>query len=192
MSKKDNINIYRKGIVVLLIVILLFALEKMKSGHETYIAQKGVIENKTSARAVIIRKEKVYFSNSSGEVKFFFDKGDKVSAGTLIAEQYIDEDAKETGESIEAINQMITLKSINQGYAKNTIENNYEKIENDLQIMAYKNNGSEVSEYIKETNSENYAYRNYERYTYEDLKKMKADLERSLKERKKSYYSEIS
>ena len=95
MAKKNNIRKYKKpininiGIIIfgmIFLYILAFGIFRyFKSSHiSAYEVAKGSLSTNSKYNALIIRNEKLFTANSSGNVNYYAREGSKVSFGEPI------------------------------------------------------------------------------------------------------------
>ena len=99
-KNKNNSNIVKVLIVLLLISFILYYIDNLKVNIDSYTAEIDILEEKIKTKAVVIKDEKVYFSDYAGNVKYYFEEGDRVKKGALLATIYLNSQASKINEEI--------------------------------------------------------------------------------------------
>lgn len=85
MAKKGfGIKNFFFSFVIVCIVIYIF--QNINGAVKTVVAEKGVLEDIVSAKGIVIKDEEVLTAATGGNVKFYYNDGDKVSKGLLVGD----------------------------------------------------------------------------------------------------------
>jgi putative membrane fusion protein len=189
-KNKNNSNIVKVLIVLLLISFILYYIDNLKVSIDSYTAEIDILEDKIQTKAVVIKNEEVYFSDYSGSVKYYFEEGDRVKKGALLATIYLNNQASKINEEVDKIEKAIISKESNLDS-----ENNVEilkNIEEEIQNLILENNKEEALKIIEAYKNQVNYKNEYTNLSLEELKEKKEALISSLSENNINIYSQKS
>lgn len=190
-KKKKKTNFYNFILFLVFISFIIYLIDNWKITQETYIVYDDVLENSIEVESVIIKDEKIVFSNSHGSATFFKDSGERVKSGSLIAQQYSDNNSKNMSDEIKIIDEIINIK---QGIKKTNISAGnayFNEIKIEIQDAILQENYEAALLAINGLNSDEYndKYYAYENYSVNELISLKESLRKNISSDKISYYS---
>src|SRR6056297_2548223 len=189
-NKKNNSNIVKVLIVLLLISFILYYIDNLRVNIDSYTAEIDIMEDKITTKAILIKDEDIYTSDYAGNIKYYFEEGERVKKGSLLATIYLNAQASKINEEIDKIERTIISKE-NNLENENSIEiiNNLEK---EIQNLIIENKKEEafrrIEAYKKEANFKN----EYTNLSLEELKEKKQNLILNLSENNVNIYSQSS
>ncbi len=189
-NKKNNSNIVKVLIVLLLISFILYYIDNLRVNIDSYTAEIDIMEDKITTKAILIKDEDIYTSDYAGNIKYYFEEGERVKKGSLLATIYLNAQASKINEEIDKVERAIISKE-NNLENENSIEiiNNLEK---EIQNLIIENKKEEafrrIEAYKKEANFKN----EYTNLSLEELKEKKQNLILNLSENNVNIYSQSS
>ncbi len=122
--------------VLLILYIGYHLLKDLGDDVETVQNQLVTVEQTLTLDGYIMRDETVLYSPVSGGISCLYDEGEKVSAGTVVANIYSGDDSSLIRENIMSIDQKITLLE-NSNIADNILVSDTNAIDRELQDLFY-------------------------------------------------------
>jgi len=189
-KNKNKSNIVKVLIVLLLISFILYYIDNLKVNIDSYTAEIDTLEEKIKTKAIVIKDEEVYFSDYAGNIKYYFEEGDRVKNGALLATIYLNSQASKINEEIDKIERAIISKESNLDS-----ENNVEVInciEEEIQNLILENNKEEALRIIEAYKNQINYKNEYTNLSLEKLKEKEKVLISSLSENNINIYSRKS
>lgn len=192
MAKKKNFGLKNFFFSLAAVCLSFYIFQNINGSIETMVAENGTLEDVIKADGIIIKDEKVYTSSVDGSVTYYYDDGDKVKEGQLVADLSTDTNAAKINKQIVEIQAAIDSN-------KNTSSNNtvptqeiLSTYENEIQANILNNELSDMYNLVGQvnTNEDITAFSsNYAGYDAEQLEVLKKDLLKSLSTNNVPYYS---
>lgn len=192
MAKKKIFGLKNFFFSLAAVCLSFYIFQNINGSIETMVAENGILEDVIKADGIIIKDEKVYTSSVDGSVTYYYDDGDKIKEGQLVADLSTDTNAAKINKQISEIQAAIDL-------SKNTSSNNtvptqeiLATYENEIQANILNNELSSMYNLVGQvnTNEDITAFSsNYTGYDIEQLEVLKKDLLNSLSTNKVPYYS---
>lgn len=198
MSKKSfGLKNFFFSFVMVCIVIYIF--QNYNGSVETIVAEKGSLEDIIEAKGIVIKDEEVYSSELDGNITYYYDDGEKVKNGTLLADIHTDSNSVKIKGQIEEIKSAINLKNSNDKLKKSqdtVLQTSEEATEfqDNMQTSILNSNLDDVYDTIGQVSGNvQYTTKNkYDSYDISELNSMVNSLSKSLDTNKIPCYSKKS
>lgn len=198
MSKKSfGLKNFFFSFVMVCIVIYIF--QNYNGSVETIVAEKGSLEDIIEAKGIVVKDEEVYSSELDGNITYYYDDGEKVKNGTLLADIHTDSNSVKIKGQIEEIKSAINLKNSNDKLKKSqdtVLQTSEEATEfqDNMQASILNSNLDDVYDTIGQVSGNvQYTTKNkYDSYDISELNSMVNSLSKSLDTNKIPCYSKKS
>jgi len=189
-NKKNNSNIVKILVFLLLVSFLLYYVDNIRFEIESYSAEKGSLEDKYTGTAIIIKDEDVYYSNYKGAAKNYFEEGERIKRGALISTIYPDFQSAGISREIDKINKAIGIREnskdsdVNQGLIN--------QIEFEIQSLILEKKYKKAFEILEKYKDNKGNTDEYTDMTLEELYEKREDLSAYISNKKINIYSKTS
>ncbi len=189
-NKKNNSNIVKVLIVLLLISFILYYVDNIRLDIESYTAEKGSLENKYEGTGIIIKDEEIYYSQYTGSIKNYYEEGERIKKGALISSIFPNFQGAGISGEIDKINRAIETKENSQDYDEN--QQIINELERQIQKFIIEKKYEEAFEIIKKYEANEGFTNEYTDMTLEELYEKKNELSASVSNSNINIYSKSS
>lgn len=189
-NKKNNSNIVKVLIFLLLISFILYYIDNLKVSIDSYTAEIDLMEDKILTKAILVKDEEIYSSDYVGNIKYYFEEGERIKTGSLLATIYLNNQESKTNEELSKIERAIELKENNLDN-----DNNFEivnELEKEVQNLLMENKKEEAFRIIETYRSESSLKNEYTSLSLLELKEKRKDLISNISENNINIYSKSS
>lgn len=197
MPRKEKKNKLINFVVFLVLFsCLLYFIDNYNNKIKTNVAVVGKLEDKIRLAGVFFSDEAIIKSKTDGEVKFYYDEGDKIKKDILALEIYTDLDSHELDKELSDIDNAIDLlESSGNMMISEESKDNTEEIEINIQNALFNNDIDtlyNIVDNIEKKSEQCFDVSAYDKYTLEELNKLKTSIIDSSNNNKIDYYSNRS
>src|SRR6056297_359982 len=189
-NKKNNSNIVKILVFLLLVSFLLYYVDNIRFEIESYSAEKGSLEDKYTGTAIIIKDEDVYYSNYKGAAKNYFEEGERIKRGALISTIYPDFQSAGISREIDKINTAIDVRENSKDSDVN--QELINQIEAEIQSLILEKKYKEAFEILEKYKGNKGNTNEYTDMTLEELYEKREDLSAYISNKKINIYSKTS
>jgi len=189
-NKKNNSNIVKVLIILLLISFILYYVDNIRLDIESYTAEKGSLENKYEGIGIIIKDEKVYYSEYTGSIKNYYKEGERIKKGALISSIFPNFQGAGISGEIDKINRAIETKENSQNPDEN--QQIINELESQIQKFIIEKNYEEAFKIIEKYESNEGFTNEYTDLTLDELYQKKNELSASVSNNNINIYSKSS
>ncbi len=189
-NKKNNSNIVKVLIVLLLISFILYYVDNIRLDIKSYTAEKGSLENKYEGKGIIIKDEEVYYSEYTGSIKNYYKEGERIKKGALISSIFPDFQGAGISGEIDKINRAIETKENSQDSDEN--QQIIDELESQIQRYIIEKNYNEAFKIIEKYQANEGFTNEYTDMTLNELYDKKNELSASVSNNNINIYSKTS
>ncbi|MDW7668719.1 MAG: HlyD family efflux transporter periplasmic adaptor subunit [Bacillota bacterium] len=189
-NKKNNSNIVKVLIVLLLISFILYYVDNIRLDIKSYTAEKGSLENRYEGKGIIIKDEEVYYSEYTGSIKNYYKEGERIKKGALISSIFPDFQGAGISGEIDKINRAIETKENSQDSDEN--QQIIDELESQIQRYIIEKNYNEAFKIIEKYQANEGFTNEYTDMTLNELYDKKNELSASISNNNINIYSKTS
>lgn len=195
MAKRKNFGLKNFFFSFVAVCIVIYIFQDINGSVETMVAENGNLEDVIKADGIIVKDEKVYDASVDGSVTYYYEDGEKIKEGQLVADLNTDTNSAKINKQITEIQEAIDLKKNTSSSSNLLSQETIATFENEIQESILNNELNSMYNIVGQVNntSDIVSFEgSYEQYDIAQLETMKASLTSSISTHKVPYYSGVA